>query len=182
MDYNKNVIKHYKEFWGEFTEHKFNKGPVGELPIGFKILKFEPNNRHNMWAYATCGMSNKVRVNSIEIHIFSPKENDFLIELLTIIAHYHVTGGNLGVGQTINFGRPWCDKSNSEYGLISLPYLDGPLFENFQVGLERIQFLWLIPIMKTEVEYKKINGLEALERKLEESNFNYLDPYREGVV
>ena len=60
--------------------------------------------------------------------------------------------------------------------------MDGPLFEILQVEVERIQFLWLIPITETEVEYKKKNGLEALEEKFEENHFNYLDPYREGVV
>ena len=183
MDYNEIIMKHYKEFWGEFTEHKFNKGPINELPMDFKILRFAPNSKRNMWTYATCGMStNKVGVNPIEIHIFAPSKNDFLIELLTIIVHYHVSGGDLGLGHTINFGCSWYGNSKSEYGLISLPYLDGPLFEILQVEVERIQFLWLIPITETEVEYKKKNGLEALEEKFEENHFNYLDPYREGVV
>ena len=97
MDYSQDIRKHYSEFWGEFTEHKFARGPINELPNGFKILKFIPNSKRNMWTYATCGMSNNSDVNAIEIHMFSPVEHDFLIELLTIIAHYHVTGGNLGI-------------------------------------------------------------------------------------
>ena len=38
MDCNADIIKHYSEFWGGFTEHKFNRGPINELPDNFKIL------------------------------------------------------------------------------------------------------------------------------------------------
>ena len=182
MDYSQKIRKHYHEFWGEFTEHKFFKGPIKELPVDFKILKFSLGSKRNMWTYATCGMSNHSDVNAIEIHMFSPFEYDFLIELLTIIAHYHVTGGNLGLGHTVNFGCPWYQDSSLEYGLISLPYLDGPIFEKYQTDSKIIQFLWLIPITIHEVNYKKQKGLEALEQKFDEINLNYLDPYRKSVV
>jgi hypothetical protein len=45
-----------------------------------------------------------------------------------------------------------------------------------------VQFLWLLPITKQEVEFKKKYGLEALEQKFDESAFNYLDPQRKSVV
>lgn len=182
MNDSQDIKRHYNEFWGEFTEHKFVKGPVNELPVDFKILKFIPSSKRNMWTYATCGMSDNSNVNAIEIHMLSPVEHDFFIELLTIIAHYHVTGGNLGLGHTINFGCPCYKASNLEYGFISLPYLDGPEFENYQTESKIIQFLWLIPITVSERNYKKQNGLEALEQKFDEANFNYLNPYRKSVV
>ncbi len=46
----------------------------------------------------------------------------------------------------IYFGCPWYKDSNAEYGLLSRSYLDGPGFEKFRTGLEKIRFLWLIPI------------------------------------
>ena len=54
MDYSESIKEHYRKFLGGFTEHEFNKGPVNELPIGFKILKFPPNSKRNMWTYAIC--------------------------------------------------------------------------------------------------------------------------------
>lgn len=48
--------------------------------------------------------------------------------------------------QMIYFGCPWYKDSNAEYGLLSRSYLDGPGFEKFRTGLEKIRFLWLIPI------------------------------------
>jgi hypothetical protein len=45
-----------------------------------------------------------------------------------------------------------------------------------------IRFLWLIPITAEELQYKKDNGVEALENKFEETEFNYIDPFRNSVV
>lgn len=45
-----------------------------------------------------------------------------------------------------------------------------------------IRFLWLIPITEEELRYKKENGLEALENIFEETEFNYIDPFRDSVV
>lgn len=182
MDFSLEIQEHYAQFWGEFTVHRFDKGRVNELPAGFKILKFPPNNKRSMWTYATCGMSGNPGANAIEIHIFSPAEHDFLIELLTVIAHYHVTGGNLGLGHTVNFGCSWYKDSQLDYGLISLPYLDGPAFELYQIEMKKIQFLWLIPITASERNYKMQYGLEMLEQKFEEIHLNYLDPYRKSAV
>lgn len=76
------IGRHYEQYLGEFTVHRFTKGPVNELPV------------------------------------------DFSIEFLTITAHYHVTGGNLGCS--------WYPESNFRYGLLSLPYLNGPAFEKLR--------------------------------------------------
>jgi hypothetical protein len=50
------------------------------------------------------------------------------------------------------------------------------------MGSLNVQFLWLIPVTIEEVNYKKKEGLEALEQKFEENSFNYLDIYRRSVV
>jgi hypothetical protein len=42
--------------------------------------------------------------------------------------------------------------------------------------------LWLIPITKAEREFKKAQGLEALEALFEKKQFNYLDPARPSVA
>jgi hypothetical protein len=48
---------------------------------------------------------------------------------VTAIAHFHRTGSALGLGHTVNFGRPWLPTSSCTHGLGSLPYLDGPDLE-----------------------------------------------------
>ena len=121
---------------------------------------------------------------SLRTTLFSPIQCELHVELLTVIAHYHCTGQTLALGQTVNFGRPWLHGSTCEYGLISLPYLDGPEIEDVcpQGGRLTAKCCWLIPITESERNYKRIHGLEALEFKFDESKFDYLDPYRRSVV
>jgi hypothetical protein len=46
----------------------------------------------------------------------------------------------------------------------------------------KVRFLWLIPITGAERNYKMEAGIEALESRLEESSFNYLDSQRKSVI
>jgi hypothetical protein len=177
------IEDHYARCWnskGEAIEWKL--GPVEQLPPGFRVLAFAPTDRRKMWTYATCGMSHQSDATLIELHLFSPIRDETLVELLTVIAHYHLTGAYLDIGHTVNFGRPWLPHSKCDHGLISLPYLDGPSLEWFEVSQRRIRFLWLIPITADEVAFKKAQGLDALEDRFEAVGFNYLDPERSSVV
>ena len=127
-------------------------------------------------------MSHQPDAPPIELHLFSPEQTEAHVELLTAMAYYHLTRDYLDLGHTVNFGRPWFPKSKCDHGLISLPYLDGPKLEWLDAGLRKIRFLWLIPITPAELQFKKVEGLEALEEKFEESNFNYLNPWRASVT
>lgn len=185
MDYKYiyNIRKHYVDIWcNQPVEQRLDKGPIYELPDKFCILEFKPTKTRNMWTYATCGMSSHNDKNPVELHIFSPVEHYGLVEILTAAAHYHRTGHRLALDHTINFGRPCWPKSNCEYGLISLPYLDGETLEWLSINENKVQFLWLIPITKQELEYKKQFGISALEDKFEECSLNYLDILRASVI
>ena len=177
------IKRHYENCWGARSEvADFKEGPSWQLPQGFGVLVFHPNDRRKMWTYATCGMSQQADAVPLELHLFSPVQTGLHAELLTAVAHYHVTGEYLDVGHTVNFGRGWLPISRCDYGLISLPYLDGPTLEWYDGPSRRIRFLWLIPITKSEREFKKLKGLEALEARFGETKFNYLDPSRQSVV
>jgi hypothetical protein len=135
-----------------------------------------------MWAYATCCMSQPGEENALELHLLgaSREGEESLVELMTAIAHYHRAGHQLGLGHTVNFGRPWLPGSRCVYGLVSLPYLDGPALEWLEAP--RVRFLWLVPITAAELEFKKRFGLEALEQRFEEQQFDFSDPKRPSVV
>ncbi|WP_239353065.1 suppressor of fused domain protein [Snodgrassella communis] len=154
---------------------------MGYLHPDFTVLVIPPNDKREMWTYATIGMSNTVS-DPIEIHLFSEKENDDLAEILTAIAYYKLTGNNVDLNDTVNFGRPWLPNSKCEYGLISLPYLDGLELEKFWVDNTAISFYWLIPITKQERDYRWKYGIEKLEEYFDNENFNYLNPFRRSVV
>jgi len=180
-----NIRSHYSGKWANIPVVKtWDKGPTTDLPFGFSVLEFAPTQARDMWTYATCCMSQPSDSELLELHLFSPVQCESLVELLTVVAHYHRTGQPLALGHTVNFGRPWINGSICDYGLISLPYLDGPLIEEFRLPESEkiVRCLWLVPITRAERDYKKAHGLAALEHKLEQSNFNYLDPFRPSVV
>lgn len=184
-NYCEKLKDHYSKIWGNSPViKKLMKGPVQDLPQEFGILEFPPTLSRHMWTYATCCMSQPEDKELLELHMFSPIQSEKLVELLTITAHFHRTGELLGLGHTINFGCPWFVKSKCDHGLVSLPYLDGPAIERCEFSMPDlvVQCLWLIPITKAERDFKKLNGLEALEARLEEKKFNYLDPYRPSVA
>ena len=183
--WRKKIIEHYEKIWSNKASiHYWSNGPVDELPFDFCILEFTPTEKRKMWTYATCCMSQPADNNPIEIHLFSERKCNELIELLTVVAHYHRMGSPLGLNHTVNFGKPWQDNSTCEYGYISLPYLDGPDSENLYLtdDTNPIKCYWLIPITLNEVNYAKKNGSESLEEKFDSSSFNYFNIHRNSIL
>jgi hypothetical protein len=121
----------------------------------------------------------------MELHMISPSEYCGHIELLTVVAHYHRTGHPLGdAGSTVNFGRGWMPGSDLSHGLISRPYLDGPTLECLtdKVGNLLAKCHWLLPITKSEREFKRRHGLEKLEVLFDRCGLQYANPNRASVV
>jgi len=176
------IVKHYSDAWSKpIDQLRWDRGPMQDLPSGFRVLVLQ--HSPEMVAYATLGMSPPGDDERLELHLLtrtSPRVRLELVELLTMVAHYHRTGRRLGLGHTVNFGRPWLEGSQCTRGLVSLPYLDGPALEWHEAP--SIRFLWLIPITEAELQFKKQRGLEALEDRFERQQFDYLDPARASVV
>ncbi|HEV3315944.1 MAG TPA: suppressor of fused domain protein [Candidatus Angelobacter sp.] len=182
-NYFMSIHEHYIQSWVSEPEAvQFNRGPIHDLPSEFRILRFAPNKIHSMWAYATVCMSQPGDRYPLELHMFAPMPNDDVTELLVVTAHYHRTGKELGLGHSVNFGRPWWSGSQCDRGLISLPYLDGPQLEWLEGNGQKVRFLWLIPVTKAEIDFKKESGLDALEKKFDERKLDYLNPLRSSVV
>jgi hypothetical protein len=179
-----NILSHYENTWSRKATalRQWTPGPSWQMPQGFSIAEFEPYAHRRMWTYATCGMSCQRDAVALELHLFSPIHSLSLVELLTTVAHYHLTGDYLGLNHTVNFGRPWLPESLATHGLISLPYLDGPRLERSRIEEKEVLFCWLIPITAAEKEFAKENGVDALEAMFERAKFNYLDPKRLSVV
>lgn len=174
MGYVQSIEAHYTAFWkAKCNPKQWKKGPMEKLYPDFRALEFEPTVNRTMWTYATCGMSTEMDDAPIELHIFSKKADENLVEILTAVAFYHKSGEKLDLHHTVNFGQPWQNSSKCEYGFISLPYLDGPGLENEDWGDKTIKFYWLIPITKQELKFKMDRGVYELERKFEVANFDY---------
>jgi Suppressor of fused protein (SUFU) len=112
----------------------------------------------------------------------SPVEWGGHLELLTAVADFHFAGHPLGLGATVNFGRGWLPQSQQEYGLVSRPYLKGPSLEEFVEQGARAKCYWLLPITRSERDFKKNQGLEALESLFDRKGVEYWNPSRPPVV
>jgi Suppressor of fused protein (SUFU) len=178
------ITAHYERTWkARSAPALFAKGPIGDLPKGYRVLLFPPRVERRLWTFATCGMAQEADESPIELHVHSEERQDSIVEVLTAVAHFHRTEQPLGVGHIVNFGRAWVPSSKAEFGLVSLPYLDGPdLEEAVLESGKHVRCLWLIPIFASERDYAIANGLEALENKFESSGFNYAAGDRAAVV
>jgi hypothetical protein len=156
----------------------FFKGPIHQLPDGFCVLEFEPNEKRNVWVYATCGMSCGDSI-PIELFLLSPIQTADHVELLYAVAHFHLTGAPLDFSHTVNFGRPWLPDSKCDHGVISAI---GSEIDSAEINGEEVQFLWLIPITEAEREFKKKHGFEALDEKFADAELACEDPLRKSVV
>jgi hypothetical protein len=177
---------HFEKVWGTVGHRiRLSEGPLWELPPGYCVLKFSPqvkNGQARVWRYVTCGMSQPTDQSHLELFMESPQESQRIVELLNMTAHYHRTGQRLGLAHSVNFGSPWLPDSKCEFGVVCLPYLDGPPLENAHILGTEVRILWLLPITKAELEYKKQHGLGALEEAFEKADFNYMDAARPSVV
>ena len=173
--------RHYHTVWGScHSTHAFDRGRP--MPNQVRVIEFSPSDRTFCWVYATIGLSTAAEPSPIELFLLSPCQSSLHIELLTAIAHYHQTGEQLGLGHTVNFGRPWLPHSQCDHGLLSLPYTFGPSLEWAVNKHSRTRVLWLVPITQAERAFKVNAGQFALEDLFESKGFNYLDPARPSVV
>lgn len=117
----------------------------------------------------------------MELHIFSVRFAAELVELLTTVAHFHRTGSRLDLGHTVDLGRPWLPGSACDHALISRPYVDGPRLERLRASEFDIRCFWLLPITQAEREFKKEEGLEALEAKFDAAGILFADSARPSV-
>jgi hypothetical protein len=180
--YLRTVEEHLRRRWGSFDELELPGGPMKQAVADFRVLKFQLSSKRRLLTFATRGMSDMSDAEKLECFIFSPEPDNSLCELLTVLAWYHRTGARLGLGHTVNFGRPWLPQSLCSYGLFSLPYLDGPELEWLDSDGIETRFLWLIPITLQERDFKMRFGLDALESRFESAQFDFGNPYRQSIV
>jgi hypothetical protein len=178
------IIQHYATTWGSnYRVRRWPKGPVEDLG-DFRVVEFRVPALPGS-VYATDGMRRAAAAGGeygLELCLTVAAPDAGHVELLTAIAHFHLTGEALDLGHTIRFGRPLAPGSRLTHGFISLPYLWGPTLEQFSEDCRPTRVLWLVPITEAERLFLMENGVDALEEELEARNFNYLDPHRPSVV
>lgn len=177
------VRRHLRRFFAGHPceEHIWTLGPaLDELPR-LKAAEFAPGPKSDLWIYATIGAWEARADPRLEFFIAAREPDLRHVELLFMIAWYHGRYG-LGEGHTMPIGEPWLPGSGCEFFLVSLPYPFGPRLEvcDFEGGELRV--LWLLPITAAERDYKKREGLEALEQRFDDCGLEYWAHDRASVV
>lgn len=179
------VTKHLAAFWGDaaVSQELPLSGPVIESVPSFQVTKVAPRSKNEAWVYSTNGC---YRISNSDVghefFVLSPREDSRNVELLAMLAHFHAdTRFRLRLGSIVRIGEPWLNGS-CDHLLISLPYPFGPKLEWSTFGNSRIHFLWALPLTPREAAFAELNGSEALEKKFDESQINYLDSQRPSVI
>ncbi|MEV6632505.1 suppressor of fused domain protein [Actinoplanes sp. NPDC051470] len=155
-------------------------GPIHERVSGFHVLRLEPAG--GGWLYATSGLAG--RGHGLEFVLLAAHRSDVHVETVTMVGHYHATGGEhaLDLGHTVAIGRPWLQNSECDHLLVSRPYPWGPELEQCDWAQGHIRVLWLLPITAAEAAFRHEHGLEALEQRFDDAGITPADPKRRSVV
>jgi hypothetical protein len=174
-DFFQKLRSHYESVWGKLCyEMRWSQGPVSQLPEGFHTEVFQKDKTTKV--IVTSGLSLGNAEHPIELCMYFPSgfSNEARLgEILTITAHYHLTGGNLGVGDSVNWGEPIIPGSQCAWGYLSWPYLEGKVLGD--INFNKAKVFWLVPLTEAELAFKKAEGVEALEVVFEGQGLNYID-------
>lgn len=182
--YTDELKQHYESFYRVVgNKVTWDKGPTHKLCPEFFILEFGPSKRHQMWTYATVGMSlDRNDDNLIELITYSREKDLSRVELLTVSASFHRNSAPLNLHHTVVVGQLNDSDTTCDHGFISLPYLEGEELEIIKFSGLEIHCYWFIPITEKERDYKIKFGCDALEDLFEEKQFDYLDKHRKSLV
>jgi hypothetical protein len=178
---------HLDGFWPDRVHEEFvwTLGPIGRSLPRFRVRRIAPAKRRDPWVYVTVGAWEATAddAHGTEFFLLSPSEDARHVELLSMVANFHADARyRLTVGSTMNIGRPWMDGSVADHLLVSLPYPYGPALELCQLRERHVRFLWLVPITAAEANLVRGQGLEALERLLEQSKVDVISPKRRSLA
>jgi hypothetical protein len=101
--------EHYRRNWGRpLKSLNWPYGPVHELPPDFEIVGFA--RKSGLVTFATRGLGSIERLPKAELFMIAPNDAETMksmVELLTVVSHYHFTETTLDVCSTplSNCGR-----------------------------------------------------------------------------
>jgi len=179
---------HHAFFAGhDITARRWPEGPADQRLPGFFVHEVSPGPRYDGWTYLSVGAWSAVHHGNghgLEFLISADRSDPRLVELITMNAYYHAGPDHqrLDLGHTLPIGEPWLPGSACDHMLVGLPYSFGPDLEICTWRGGHLRILELLPITRTERDYKVAHGAEALEQRLEEAGAHTGDPLRAPVI
>lgn len=184
---NKELQAHLERNWPKNEKENFTweLGKIKYVLPNFTVTRVSPNSDSEPWIYITngCLHMDSIENGRQEFFLMSPIESPRHIETLTMLASYYISSEKLlGIGDSVDIGRAWIEDSNFNHLLISLPYPYGPDLEVCNLKNFKVRYRWLLPISASENDYLRNTGLEALEKKFEDAEIDFLNPTRPSVI
>jgi len=180
--------QHVTAFWPNQHAEDFvwTLGPISKVLPKFMVIRITPARWREPWKYISLGASEPALEDGrgIEFVILSKTETPRHVETLAMMAHYQADPSvRRDLGAIVRLGYPWMEESRCDRFLISLPYPLGSDFELCQLDdAHLVRFLWLLPITESEDRFIRSSGVEAFERRLEESGLDPVNPKRRAIV
>jgi len=153
---------------------------------GLEILEVGTGPRTALRTYVTLGCWGAVRHDGegAEFVLSAREPHPAHVATLAGVAvrHCATPDQRLARGSVVPLERPWANGSSCDHLLVTLPYPYGPDFEWCYWRRKSAQLLWLMPITADEAGFVAAHGVEALERRFEESQVHFTDPGRPSAV
>jgi len=153
---------------------------------GLEILEIGKGPRTRLNTYVTLGCWEAVQSGGEGLEfLLSAREADVAhaTTLASVAArHCGTPEQRLARGSVVPLGRPWTADSSCDSLFVTLPYPYGPDLEWCRWRRNSARLLWLMPITPTEAAYVDEHGVEALERRFEQTQVHFADPDRPPVV
>ncbi len=153
------------------------------------MIEIEPKEKNIPWVYSTLGAWEITKDElydegryGLEFLITSPRKDSINVSTLAMVTFYHANPlFRIKLGDTLEIGRGWLEKSPSDHFIVSLPYLFSPDLETIKINDIYVSFWWLVPITASEAQYTQANGDEALWKQFDELGLDYLDIRRQSI-
>jgi hypothetical protein len=178
------VREHYETFFDRDGEELiWPHGPARGRLGAFRVLRLPPNDETRLWTYASVGAFalGAPGTGPLEFLLSMEEANDRGIELVTQVADYHHSQG-LTLGHRLALGEPWLEGATCDAFLVSPPYPFGPTLATVRVGDRVARVLWLLPITAAERRLAALQGLDALEQRIDDARIEYWRADRPSVV
>ncbi|MFD7066557.1 suppressor of fused domain protein [Streptomyces sp. NPDC059913] len=155
-----------------------------EAVADLRVLVVGPGPRGDSWAYVTagCWAAREKDGHGLEFVMTAHVRDQRFIDLMAMTAAYHCGGRQLDLEHSMPIGEPWVPGSTCDHLLISLPYLHGPDLEHCPLPGGHARILWALPVTAAEIDFRRHEGHEALERLFDDAEIIPADPFRASVV
>lgn len=165
--------EHYERFLGPINKPVFHSTDLKFPHID--IYQFEPHGDRNYWTLITGGMSDakqnfpdgkpKYIADRAEILMYVREPQGWMFNVLKGLAEMPFDDNTfLHWWHTVPNGKPMTAKPSLLTNFFFLPpYFEQEDFNTMHIDGDRVDFLWLIPITDSELQYKREHGGQALE-------------------